>query len=157
MQKTPLIVLGLILILLIWFGVTLKSDKVQEHSARIYIMNESGEVSGFSGDGFKQEIPNVIIDENGYGVDILFPQGTYRYFFRGIQNGVYDVYLKGFSGLGIPIKLNEVHEYIFAEDKSPDENWVTILIDKEGDGANEYAVTSTSTINGKEFKKQQKK
>ena len=130
--------------------------------AYLQILDDQGNITGYSGNQVVDEIANVVYDNVDYeAASILIPKGNYLYRVIGtvddtykfaaidIKNGTENV----FRALDTPINLSAVHEYNIDWENLTSTTGVTIRIDQDGDGIFERTVTSGTTLTAEQFNK----
>ena len=124
----------------------------------IRIYDSEGHVTGLVNSEIKEEIPGSAYS-NGT-ILILYPNETYRYEVKGIDEGTYgltvtsieDGNITNLTATNIPTSKSEVHTFSIDWDAlSQGEKGVTITIDKNGDGQVDHTIRSDATFTKEEY------
>lgn len=124
--------------------------------AELVAINSLGERTGIARGNILQNISNSSYEEDKNLLTIFFPRENYIYRVTGTATGEYGFsanFFRGndiivFDGRDIPIKLQEIHDYIFDWDKMSycEQGAVTLKIDYEGDGVYDRIIINDCKI-----------
>lgn len=108
------------------------------------IIDSQNKITGVTGNQIKEEIPSSLYEPEQEAAVIFFPFDSYKYRLIGKEDGNYGLLINNtindasstFNAINIPIRRNEVHQYVINWNKmSRCEKGAAILeIDREGDG-----------------------
>ncbi|MFH1769334.1 MAG: NosD domain-containing protein [Parcubacteria group bacterium] len=151
------------------FDIAVREQQYISACSPIYlqIRNSAGQVTGYDGSTFRDEIPEVVMDRDTYRhASILLDMGDYEFIVIGFGEGTYSLpagtmYFGSevhFSALDIPITAGEIHIYEFDWDKlSKGEKGTTVSVDFEGDGVIDVEFKSDTELTAEEFEEASKK